>query len=244
MEVLTTTTATNTNTTRLITISKPSEPESENPTQIHQQQPINTTTTSNITKPLSFSNGVLKRHHPNTHNNNNVVAVTYKECLKNHMATLGGHALDGFCEFMQSPTATSEDPASIKCAACGCHRNFHCREPEEPISTVLEYQPLPPFLHPPALLQIEQHLLPSNDFPPSSLSHSKRPCRKHSLPTELKKAIMQARTDKKLTQAQLAQIINEKPQVIQEYESGKAIPNQQIIGKLERALGAKLRGKK
>jgi len=40
------------------------------------------------------------------------------------------------------------------------------------------------------------------------------------------------------------QIINEKPQVIQEYESGKAIPNQQIIGKLERALGAKLRGKK
>jgi putative transcription factor len=40
------------------------------------------------------------------------------------------------------------------------------------------------------------------------------------------------------------QIINEKPQVIREYESGKAIPNQQIIGKLERALGAKLRGKK
>ncbi|KEH24683.1 DNA-binding helix turn-helix protein [Medicago truncatula] len=39
--------------------------------------------------------------------------------------------------------------------------------------------------------------------------------------------------DKKLTQAQLAQIINEKPQVIKEYESGKAIPNQMIIGKLE-----------
>ncbi|XP_023533868.1 multiprotein-bridging factor 1b-like [Cucurbita pepo subsp. pepo] len=64
------------------------------------------------------------------------------------------------------------------------------------------------------------------------------------VPTELKKAIMQARTEKKLTQSQLAQLINEKPQVIQEYESGKAIPNQQIITKLERALGAKLRGKK
>ncbi|KAE9621608.1 putative transcription factor Lambda-DB family [Lupinus albus] len=64
------------------------------------------------------------------------------------------------------------------------------------------------------------------------------------VPTELKKAIMQARLEKKLTQAQLAQMINEKPQIIQEYESGKAIPNQQIIGKLERALGAKLRGKK
>ncbi|KAB2629248.1 serine decarboxylase-like [Pyrus ussuriensis x Pyrus communis] len=36
------------------------------------------------------------------------------------------------------------------------------------------------------------------------------------------KAIMQTRTDKKLTQAQLAQIINEKPQVIQEYESWEA----------------------
>ncbi|KAK4777404.1 hypothetical protein SAY87_017591 [Trapa incisa] len=64
------------------------------------------------------------------------------------------------------------------------------------------------------------------------------------VPTEMKKVIMQARLDKKLTQSQLAQLINEKPQVIQEYESGKAIPNQQIITKLERALGVKLRGKK
>ncbi|KMZ60083.1 Multiprotein bridging factor 1a [Zostera marina] len=64
------------------------------------------------------------------------------------------------------------------------------------------------------------------------------------VPTELKKNIMQARMDKKLTQAQLAKLINEKPQVIQEYESGKAIPNQQIITKLERFLGVKLRGKK
>ncbi|KAF2583321.1 hypothetical protein F2Q68_00001812 [Brassica cretica] len=44
--------------------------------------------------------------------------------------------------------------------------------------------------------------------------------------------------------ADIESIINEKPQVIQEYESGKAIPNQQILSKLERALGAKLRGKK
>ncbi|OVA13614.1 Cro/C1-type helix-turn-helix domain [Macleaya cordata] len=64
------------------------------------------------------------------------------------------------------------------------------------------------------------------------------------VPTELKKNIMQARMDKKMTQSQLAQLINEKPQIIQEYESGKAIPNQQIITKLERVLGVKLRGKK
>ena len=30
---------------------------------------------------------------------------------------------------------------------------------------------------------------------------------------------------------------------VNEYESGKAIPNQQVLGKLERALGIKLRGK-
>ena len=39
-------------------------------------------------------------------------------------------------------------------------------------------------------------------------------------------------------------MINEKPQIIQEYESGKAIPNQQILAKLERILGVKLRGLK
>ncbi|XP_026433360.1 multiprotein-bridging factor 1a-like, partial [Papaver somniferum] len=64
------------------------------------------------------------------------------------------------------------------------------------------------------------------------------------VPSELKKNIMQARLDKKMTKSQLAQLINEKPQIVQEYESGKAIPNQQIITKLERVLGVKLRGKK
>ena len=56
----------------------------------------------------------------------------------------------------------------------------------------------------------------------------------------LSKAIMQARTAKNLTQKELATAINEKPQVVAEYESGKAIPNPQIISKLERKLGCKL----
>lgn len=56
----------------------------------------------------------------------------------------------------------------------------------------------------------------------------------------LSKAIMQARTAKKMTQKELATAINEKPQVVAEYESGKAIPNPQIISKLERKLGTKL----
>ncbi len=39
----------------------------------------------------------------------------------------------------------------------------------------------------------------------------------------------------------LPQAINEKPQVIQEYESGKAIPNPQVLSKLSRALGVVLK---
>lgn len=57
------------------------------------------------------------------------------------------------------------------------------------------------------------------------------------------KAIAQARQAKEWTQKDLGQRINEKPQVIQEYESGKAQPNPQIMSKMERALGVKLRGK-
>ncbi|CAI0453409.1 unnamed protein product [Linum tenue] len=32
---------------------------------------------------------------------------------------------------MPSPNTTPTDPTSLKCAACGCHRNFHRREPED-----------------------------------------------------------------------------------------------------------------
>ncbi|OTF75177.1 ubiquitin thioesterase OTU1-like protein [Euroglyphus maynei] len=46
-----------------------------------------------------------------------------------------------------------------------------------------------------------------------------------------------------MTQKELATKICEKPQVVNEYEAGKAIPNQQILAKMERALGVKLRGK-
>lgn len=57
------------------------------------------------------------------------------------------------------------------------------------------------------------------------------------------KVISQTRQEKKLTQKDLATKINEKPNVINDYEAGRAIPNQQLLGKLERALGVKLRGK-
>lgn len=56
-------------------------------------------------------------------------AAAYKECLKNHAAAIGGHAVDGCGEFMPSPAYTATEPSSFSCAACGCHRNFHRREP-------------------------------------------------------------------------------------------------------------------
>ena len=46
-----------------------------------------------------------------------------------------------------------------------------------------------------------------------------------------------------ISQAVLARMTNLPLSVIQDYESGKAIPNQQILAKIERALGIKLRGK-
>lgn len=39
------------------------------------------------------------------------------------------------------------------------------------------------------------------------------------------------------------QKICEKPQVIGDYEAGRGIPNNDILGKIERVIGIKLRGK-
>ncbi|KAL1746986.1 multi protein bridging factor 1-domain-containing protein [Schizophyllum fasciatum] len=56
------------------------------------------------------------------------------------------------------------------------------------------------------------------------------------------RAMQAARQELKLSQKDIAQKVNEKPSVIQDYESGRAVPNPQILGKLERALQVKLRG--
>ncbi|CAH2316882.1 endothelial differentiation-related factor 1 [Pelobates cultripes] len=54
---------------------------------------------------------------------------------------------------------------------------------------------------------------------------------------EVGKVIQQSRQGVGMTQKDLATKINEKPQVIADYESGKAIPSNQVMGKIERALG-------
>ncbi|KAK3185198.1 hypothetical protein Dsin_032484 [Dipteronia sinensis] len=78
-------------------------------------------------------------HHVNNNNNNNVVPynnrkmVRYKECLKNHAASMGGNATDGCGEFM--PSGEEGTIEALNCSACNCHRNFHRKEIEgEPYS--------------------------------------------------------------------------------------------------------------
>nr|CAG4642191.1 EOG090X0ILG [Eurycercus lamellatus] len=67
---------------------------------------------------------------------------------------------------------------------------------------------------------------------------------KHAtLSLDVGKLIQKGRQDKGLTQKDLATKINEKPQIITDYEAGRGIPNQQVLGKIERAIGIKLRGK-
>ncbi|KAL8135609.1 hypothetical protein AgCh_010298 [Apium graveolens] len=54
----------------------------------------------------------------------------YRECLKNHAATIGGHVTDGCGEFM--PSGEDGTLEALKCAACNCHRNFHRKESTNP----------------------------------------------------------------------------------------------------------------
>ncbi|XWS64261.1 hypothetical protein CRYUN_Cryun06bG0171100 [Craigia yunnanensis] len=102
----------------LINTKTPPYAQAESSSETH---PTNAKTKSLLLLKNCTSN-IIYHHHQE-------MVVSYKECLKNHAASLGGHALDGCGEFMPSPTATLTDPASLKCAACGCHRNFHRRDP-------------------------------------------------------------------------------------------------------------------
>lgn len=57
---------------------------------------------------------------------------------------------------------------------------------------------------------------------------------------DFRMAMQKARVASGLSQADLARRINEKQTVINEYESGRAVPNSQVILKIERALNCRL----
>ncbi|KAM1201549.1 hypothetical protein ACFX2J_017635 [Malus domestica] len=75
------------------------------------------------------------------------------------------------------------------------------------------------------------------------LEEAAEPAALDRVSTEVRLAIQKARLEKKMSQAELAKRINERPQVEQEYENGKAVPNQAVLAKMERVLEVKLRGK-
>lgn len=52
--------------------------------------------------------------------------VKYRECLKNHAASMGGNATDGCGEFM--PSGEEGTIEALTCSVCNCHRNFHRKE--------------------------------------------------------------------------------------------------------------------
>ncbi|KAG5245588.1 zinc-finger homeodomain protein [Salix suchowensis] len=83
--------------------------------------PVGTTNGTNTAPTPSRSNS---RSPPPTSASS--ASVRYRECLKNHAASMGGHVLDGCGEFM--PGGEEGTPETFKCAACECHRNFHRRE--------------------------------------------------------------------------------------------------------------------
>lgn len=74
------------------------------------------------------------------------------------------------------------------------------------------------------------------DAETEKLSHNK-------VGLEAGRLIQQARAAKNWKREEFATKICEKAQVVTDYENGTAIPNNQIFGKMERALGIKLRGK-
>ncbi|ORY86398.1 multi protein bridging factor 1-domain-containing protein [Protomyces lactucae-debilis] len=77
----------------------------------------------------------------------------------------------------------------------------------------------------------------------AKIDRDDEPAPPKKLEPEIGKTIAKARMDKGLKQADLAKTVNEKATVINDYEQARAIPSQAVLGKLERALGVKLRGK-
>nr|CAH7714150.1 unnamed protein product [Callosobruchus chinensis] len=86
----------------------------------------------------------------------------------------------------------------------------------------------------------KQHVTTKNT---AKLDRETEELKHDTIPLDVGKLIQQGRQAKGLSQKDLATKINEKPQVITDYEAGRGVPNNIIIGKIERVIGLKLRGK-
>ncbi|KAK7791932.1 hypothetical protein R5R35_002425 [Gryllus longicercus] len=84
----------------------------------------------------------------------------------------------------------------------------------------------------------KQHVTTKNT---AKLDRETEELRHEKIPLDLGKLIQQGRQAKGWSQKELATKVNEKPQVINDYEAGRGIPNQLVIGKIERAIGCRLK---
>lgn len=78
--------------------------------------------------------------------------------------------------------------------------------------------------------------------PARKVEDATEPAAVERIGSEVRLLIQKARVGMKMSQADLAKRINERPQVVQDYEAGRAAPNQAVLAKIEKALGVKLRG--
>lgn len=70
-----------------------------------------------------------------------VMIVKYEECNRNHACHTGTYVLDGCKEYVAKGAEGSN--ATLTCATCGCHRNFHKRVEVEITEYVGECSPAP-----------------------------------------------------------------------------------------------------
>lgn len=85
----------------------------------------------------------------------------------------------------------------------------------------------------------KQHVTTKNT---AKLDRETDELRHEKVSLDLGKLIMQGRQAKGMSQKDLATKICEKPQIVNDYEAGRGIPNNVVLGKIERAIGLKLRG--
>ncbi|KAJ4826042.1 hypothetical protein Tsubulata_029787 [Turnera subulata] len=97
--------------------------------------------------------------------NSKTSRVRYRECLRNHAASVGGNVFDGCGEFM--PGGEEGSLEALKCAACDCHRNFHRKEVDGETqfspgsrrgnAAVIHSLQLPPSLPSPTMMHHHHH---------------------------------------------------------------------------------------
>ncbi|CDP07504.1 unnamed protein product [Coffea canephora] len=100
---------------------------------------------------LSSGGSKSKTPTPTAGRSHSTSSTRYRECLKNHAASIGGNVTDGCGEFM--PSGEEGTLEAFKCAACHCHRNFHRKESSGDGAIVVHQLPLPPPLPSPSMNQ-------------------------------------------------------------------------------------------